>query len=128
MVMPDPDFSTSAYTPDRLIAGDSDLVTREVTLTENQAQGALTRGAVLGYFVTDDKYARVHQTGNYTATTAKAILAKDADPSSGDVTALVYVAGEINEDRVNLGGTVTADDVRESLQSVGIYLKSPTSA
>lgn len=122
----DPSFTQTAFTPDRLIAGDKKLVTREVTLTENQAQGALVRGAVLG--LASGKYARVHQTGSYPATTARAILVNDADPSGGDVTALIYDEGEFNEDRINLGGTVTADDVRETLRAVGVHLKKPTPA
>ena len=126
--MSDPTYSSSAYTPDRLIAGDKKLITREVTLTNNQAQGALVRGAVLGYYATDNKFARVHQTGNYPAATAKAILAKDADPSGGDVTALIYDEGEFNEDRINLGGTVTVAAVREFLEFSGIHLKNPVNA
>ena len=122
--MTDPSFSSAATNPDRLIAGDLKLVTRAVTLTDNQGQGALTRGAVLGKH-TDDTYGRVHQTGNYGAATARAILAKDADPSGGDVQAQVYELGEFNETELNLGGTVTLAQVREPLRAVGIYLKVP---
>ena len=126
--MTDPSFSSTPYTPDRLIAGDEKLITREVTLTENQAQGALVRGAVLGYDSAADKYARVHQLGLHGAATARAVLAKDADPSGGDVTAVVYDQGEFNEDSLTLGGTVTLANVREPLRAVGVHLKSPVSA
>jgi len=122
----DPSFSSSSLNPDRLIAGDLKLVTREVTLTENQAQGALTRGAILGFDGTN--YARVHQTGNFGAATARAILAKDADPSGGNVTALIYELGEFNEGELTTGGTVTVAQCREALRAVGVYLKTAVSA
>lgn len=124
----DPIFESASYVPDSLIGGDKKLITRAVTLTNNQAQGALLRGAVLGYYVADNKYARVHQTGNYPATVARAILAMDADPSGGDVTALVYDEGEFNETDLTLGGTVTLAEVRETLRGVGIHLKLPVPA
>lgn len=124
----EPSFSSDSYTPDRLIAGDVKLVTREVTLTNNQSQGALLRGAVLGYDAATGKYGRVHQTGDHGAATARAILAKDANPTAGDVTAIVYDAGEFNEDSLTLGGTVVLADVREPLRAVGIHLKKPVSA
>lgn len=126
--MPDPSFSSTSYSPDRLIAGDGQgLVTREVVLTESQSQGALLRGAVLGT-ADDSDYARVHQTGSYGAATASAILAQDADPSGGDVNAIVYVSGEFNEDSLTLGGTVTLAQVQLALQNRSIHLKAPVSA
>lgn len=125
--MPDPSFTSTPYSPDRLIAGDGQgLVTRQITLADNQSVGALSRGAVLGT-VDDSDYAIVHQTGTHTAGTASAILAKDADPSSGDVLALVYVAGQFNEDELSLGGTVTLAQVQLALQNRGIHLKDPVS-
>ncbi len=120
-----PEFTQNAeHVLDELLVG-GPVKTRSVNLTENQAQGALTRGAVLGFDGTD--YARVHQTGAFGAATARAVLAEDADPSGGDVQALVYEAADINEDAVSLGGTVTADQVRESLRGLGIFLKKPVS-
>ena len=122
----DPSFSSDAEVIDRLIAGDLKLVTRQVLLADNQSVGALTRGAVLGFAL--GGYSIVHQTGSFPASTARAILAKDADPSGGPVVALVYELGEFNEDALSFGGTVDADDVREVLRTVGIYLKNPVSA
>ncbi len=122
----DPSFSSTPFSPDRLLAGDHKHVTAVVTLTDNQSIGALTRGAVLGFAAA--KYANLHQTGSYTASTVRAILADDADPSSGDVEAMVYLTGEFNEDELVYGGTVDNDDVRELAATQSIYLKSPVSA
>ncbi len=109
---------------DELVAG-GPVKTREVTLTDTNSQGALVRGAVLGY--SSGTYARVHQTGSHTAATARAILAEDADPSGGDVTALVYEAGDFNQDSLNFGGTEAIADVIEPLRALGIHLKDPVS-
>lgn len=111
---------------DELVVG-GPVKTRTVTVANNQAQGALTRGAVLGMH-TDGTYARVHQTGNYGAATARAVLAKDCDPTGGNVSALVYDGGEFNEAKLNLGGTVTLANVREPLRAVGIHLKAAVPA
>lgn len=121
--MTDPSFTQTSSNPDRVLGGSSDLITRQVTLTDDQSQGPLARGAVLGF--DGSLYARVHQAGSFGASTARAILAKDADPSGGDVTALVYIAGEFNEERLNVGGTVTIEQVREPLQANGIVLRKP---
>ncbi len=120
-----PEFSSTLYSPDRLLAGDHKIVTAVVTLTNNQSIGALTRGAVLGFAAA--KYANLHQTGTYVASTVRAILLDDADPSGGDVEAMVALSGEFNEDVLSYGGTVDNDDVREILAQNSIYIKPPVS-
>lgn len=123
----DPAFTSTAFTPDRLHAGDFPIKTVEGVLTNNQSQGALTRGAVLGQH-TDGSWGRVHQTGNYGAATAKGILAEDADPTLAPITVTIYVTGEFNEDSVTLGGTVALADVRDVLKDRNVYLRFPVSA
>ncbi len=123
----DPAFTSSSFTPDRLHAGAFPIATIQGTLTNNQAQGALTRGAILGQH-TDGTWGRVHQTGNYGAATARGILAKDADPSGGNVEVIIYATGDFNEDRVTLGGTVTLAQVRAVLEGWNVYLRNPVSA
>lgn len=123
----DPSFSSTPYSPDRLLAGDHKMVTAVVTLAENQSQAAILRGSVLGFAA--GKYAKLHSTGaTYTIATARAILLDDADPSGGDVEAMVALSGEFNEDVLLYGGTVDNDDVRETLATNSIYLKAPVSA
>lgn len=123
----DPSFTTATFTPDRLHAGSFPIATIQGTLTDDQAVGALVRGTVLAQH-TDETWAIVHEGGDHTAAKAKGILAKDADPSGGDVAAIIYVSGEFNEDRVTLGGTVTLDDVREVLKDHNVYLRNPVPA
>ncbi|MFQ5507079.1 MAG: head decoration protein [Planctomycetota bacterium] len=125
--MADPSFTQANSTVDRLIGGDKKLVTREVTLTD-LAAGALTRGTVLGMITASGKYAISKSAAVDGSQTARAILAKDADPSGGDVTAVIYDEGEFNEDRLTLGTGHTAASVREDLRAVGIHLKKPVAA
>ena len=45
--------------------------------------------------------------------------------SGGDVQALVYLAGQFNEDHLSFGGTVDKDDCREPLQENSVYIRDP---
>lgn len=121
----DPTFSSAAYSPDRLLAGDHKQVTAVVTLANNQSVGALARGTVLGFAA--GKYAIIHQTGSYPAATVRAILADAADPTAGDVEAMVYLSGEFNADSLVYGGTVALANVREVAATNSIYIKPPVS-
>jgi hypothetical protein len=51
-----------------------------------------------------------------------AILAEDADATSGDVEALIYERGDFNEASLNFGTGHTATTVREMLRSRGVFL------
>lgn len=116
-------FASDAYTPDRLLAGDADLVTATVTL----ASGTLLPGAVLGRDSSGDYKLSAAAAGDGTEV-PRAILAAPADASGGPVAALVYLAGEFNEDALTFGAGHDPDSVRDPLDLVGIYLKSPVSA
>ena len=121
-----PSFST---TPDpgldELVVG-GPVKTATVTLTDHAGQGALTRGAVLG--LSGGVYGRINGGAPYLVGIAQAVLAQDADPSGGDVQALVYLMADVNEDKLNFGGAVVMDDVREALRSWSIFPKKPVSA
>ncbi len=122
---PTPGFSTENYNPDGLIAGDADIVSRDVTLISS---AALLRGAVLGKITAGGKYLLSASAAVDGSNVARAILAKDADASGGDVTASIYDAGEFDEAKLNFGTGHTADSVREDLRAVGVHLKKVASA
>jgi hypothetical protein len=126
--MPDftPSYSTEAYTPDRLIAGHADLITREIVVVSGE--GVLARGAVLGKVTASGKYALSDDGASDGSQTPAVILGIDVDATSGDVTAFGYEAGEFNEDALTFGGSHTADTTRDALGARGIYLKKPLSA
>lgn len=128
MAAPDPSFTSSDLVVDRLIGGSHQLVTREVTLTDLGATGALTRGTVLGMITVSQKYGISINAAADGSEVARAILAKDADPSAADVMAAIYDEGEFNEDRLVFGAAQTAANTREDLRAVGVHLKKPVAA
>jgi len=56
----------------------------------------------------------------------RAILAEDADATSGDVTTVAYLTGEFNSDAMTFGTGHTADSVKDKLADRGIFLKTNT--
>lgn len=121
-------YTSDAYVPDRLIAGELKLVTRDVVLTDLGSTGALVRGTVLGMIAADGRYGIALSAAVDGSEVARAILVKDADPSGGDVPASIYEMGQFNEARLTIGAGHTADSIREDLRAVAIYLKSPVAA
>lgn len=57
-----------------------------------------------------------------------AILGEDADASSAEVTTIVYIAGEFNQNVMTFGTGFTASSVKEKLEQRGIYLKDSLTA
>lgn len=112
---------SETFTPDNLIAGDYPLVTDIVTIDT----GTLTRGTCLGKITATGKYVICDSAGTDDGRRAPvAILAEDADASSADVQALVYLSGAFNQAAVTFGGTDTAATHRAALRDLNIYLKS----
>jgi hypothetical protein len=60
--------------------------------------------------------------------TPVAILAEDADATSGTVTTLAYVMGEFNVNEMTFGAGHTAASVKDGLADLNIFLKTPVSA
>ena len=114
-----------SYSPDNLIAGDFPRVTRTVTLTGG---AALTRGAVLGIVTANGKHTLSASAAGDGSQTPDAILAVDADPSGGDVQALVFLSGEFNENALSFGTGHTADSVRQALRQRSIFLAETIAA
>lgn len=120
-----PSFSSTSYTPDRLLAGDFPRETQTVTLISGQN---LARGAVLGKITASGKYTLSLSASGDGSQTPVAILAADTDASGGDKLAPIYLSGDFNEDRVTLGAGHTVASVRDGLRDLAIYLKKPVAA
>ena len=116
-------FGTVDYAPDRLIAGDFPLDTREVTLTDLGGTGALVRGTVLGVITASGLYGISLTAAVDGSQTPRAILVADADPSGGDVSASIYQAGQFDEGELTFGAAHDVDTVREPLRAVSIFTK-----
>lgn len=111
------------FTPDRLFAGEFPRESVKVTLNA----GTLVRGTVMGR-VTAGGYLQSLSAAVDGSQTPDAILAEDADASGGAVDALIYRAGEFNEDALIIGAAHTADSIRQGLRDKGIFLKTTQDA
>lgn len=115
-------MATENYTPDNLVAGDTQLVTDSVTIVSGQN---IVRGAVLGKITTGGKFALSLSTASDGSETPYAVAAEDVDASGGDVTNVaVYIKGEFNAGALTLGTGHTADTAKNGLRAVGIYVKN----
>ncbi len=105
-----------------LIAGDLPRVAeKQIVLS---GAGVLTAGAVLAKDSDNgDKLVPVDSASLTTSIqTPYAVLADAVDATSADAGAIVYLAGHFNELALTFGGTDTADDHREALRGLGIFL------
>lgn len=118
--MPDrASYIETSFTPDRLIAGDMQLVPRTITLVSGQN---LARGAVLGKISASGKYTLSASAAGDGSNTPDLILADDCDASAGDATAIAYVTGIFNEGALILGAGHTVSSIREGLRGKSIHL------
>ena len=105
-------FSSTSYTYDELVAGETISVSGVVTT----GQGVLLRGTILGKDGATGKWARA------TALTPGGILAHDVDTTAGDVTSVVYVQGKFKDNVVILPPATTLAQARAALWDSGVYL------
>lgn len=112
-------FSTTTNQPDRLVAGDMELVPRTITIVSGQN---LVRGAVLGKITASGKYNLSLSAAGDGSQTPDLILAEDCDASGGDTTAVAYATGIFAQEALTIGTAHTADSIREGLRAKGIHL------
>ena len=112
-------FSSTAFTPDRLVISLDDVVSRKITLLSGQN---LTRGAVLGKITASGKYTLSASASSDGSQTPDSILADDCDASAGDKEALAYFRGQFNDAAVALGTGHTVASILEGLRGKGIDL------
>lgn len=115
-------FSTSTYTPDRLVAQNAHLlVAVPITLISGQN---LVRGAVLGKITASGKYTLSLSASSDGSQTPDLILAEDCNASGGDKAALAYERGDFDSAAITLGTAHTVASVKEGLRVKGIELIS----
>lgn len=108
------------YTPDNLLAGDSDDV---VAIKGILAAGNnLKRGTVLGKITASKKFTLSLAASNDGSQAADVILTHDADATTGDVEVLVYVGGQFNKNAVTYGAGQSLDTVFDTLRGKGILI------
>jgi len=113
-------FSSTAFTPGDIIAGNSHLLTtRPITLASGEN---LARGTVLGKVTADGKYLLSLSAAVDGSEVPDLILAEDCDASAGDKAAVAYERGDFIEQALAYGTGHDADSVRETLRDKGIVL------
>ena len=118
-------LTSETYSPSDLIAGHSQIITKEVTILSGQN---LVAGALLGKITASGKYILSLSAATDGSEVPDAILSEAANASSGDLKRIVYIAGEFNENKMIFGTGHTASSVRHVLRDMGIFLKAPVKA
>lgn len=116
-----PSQSSETYTPDRLIAGETQLVTRSYVLLSGQK---LSRGTVVGQITAGGKITISLTAAVDGSQNPNGILIDDYDATAGDVAGCgVYQKGEFNENAIIMGAGWTLATLYPALRDLGIYLK-----
>lgn len=111
------------FADDNLHAGDFPIRGRKVTLVA----GTYKRGHLLGQITTGGKYNVSLAAASDGSQTPRAICAEDL-VLAADGEAIVYIAGDFNQNAMTFGTGHTADSVREGLRDLNIYLHKPVVA
>jgi len=119
-------FSSTAFVPDQLIAGNADeLVGEKITVLSGQV---LSRGAVLGKITASGKYILSASAAADGSQTPDFILAEDCDATGGDKQALAYSRGDFIAEKVILGAGHTIASIKEGLRVKNIILITSVAA
>lgn len=110
------------YTPDNLLCGEFDIVTKQVIIKAGQN---LVRGTILEALTGADagKYKAVQTDAN-----ALYVLVEDVDATAGDKVTGAYITGQFNAQRVTLGVGATLAGVRAALEPRSVFLMDTISA
>jgi hypothetical protein len=122
-----PFMATEVFQPDQLIAGKAEtIVTDSVTV---HGSAAIQRGTVLGMITASGLYIECVTGGPSDGSQIPVAIAADyIDPTSGDVTGPVYIAGEFNGDALTFDASWSLVTLKTALRPYGIFLKSFVSA
>jgi len=107
----------------RYIVPNHERITEKHTILSGS--GELTPGTVLAKDSGNGNKLVPVDSGSGTASIQQpfAVLANTIDASGSDAEALVFVKGYFQRSGLSCGGTDTADDHRDALRSIGIYIR-----
>lgn len=117
--MPLASFTSTTFTPDKLLLAGFPVLSRPITLISGQN---CVRGAVLGKITASGKYNLSLSAAADGSQTPDCILAEACDASAGDKTTVAYFLGGFDDAQITLGTAHTADSIREGLRTKGIHL------
>lgn len=110
-----------SFTPDKLIAGNTQIVTRNETLLSGQN---LKRGAVVGKITASDKVTLSASAASDGSQNPYGVLLDDYDATAGDLANCgVLVQAEVNERALILGAGHTIASVKAAFRALGIFVK-----
>lgn len=114
-------FPDESFDPNGLLASNYPTKTQAAALT---GSAALAAGAVLGVITASGKMALSLAASEDGSETPVAILAEAADPSSGDVAALVFVSGDFVSDALTYGTGHDAASVAAAFSGAPLFVTS----
>jgi len=121
-----PSFAnTGVDTPDNLHGGDFPIRSVDATLISGQK---LFRGAVVGKITATGKLKLSLPAAVDGSENVYGILADDVDASAGDKEAIIYTAGDFNENKMTYGTGHTAASVRDAFRNIGIHTRAAIAA
>lgn len=113
-------YTTTAYTPDGLIARNADLLINEpITVVSGQN---LLRGTVLGKISVGGKYNKSLSGAGDGSQTPVAVLAEDCDASAGDKAGVAYFRGDFASTGLILGTAHTLASIKAGLRTLNIEI------
>lgn len=96
--------------------------TRKVIIKAGQV---LDEATVLGQITADKKYIKSLAAATDGSQTVDAILAEAVDASDGDKQALIFIAGEFDQDALILGAGHTLGSIDATFRDKSIWLEKP---
>ena len=112
--------NTDTFSPDRLIAGNTQLVSETCMLASGQN---LIRGSVVGRISTSGKMTLSTATATDGSQIPYGVLVDDFNASLADTQCGVYVKGEFNQAALTLGAGQTVAAIHDGLRDAGLFLK-----
>ncbi|WP_315751361.1 MULTISPECIES: head decoration protein [unclassified Bradyrhizobium] len=95
---------------------------RKVTIKQGQV---LAEATVLGKITADSKYIKSLKAATDGSEVPDAILSAAVDATAGDVEAVVYIAGEFDQDALVLGAGHTLGSLDAVFRTKSIWLVKP---
>jgi hypothetical protein len=113
-------FTTTAFTPDRLVAQNAHLLLDEqITLLSGQN---LQRGALLGRITASGKFVLSLAASSDGSQNPVAVLAVDTNATGGDRVTNAFFRGDFQADAITYGTGHTAASVKAALRALNIEL------
>ena len=110
---------TELYKDNTFRAGDFPTVSKAYTVASGQN---LVAGTVIGVVTASGKAVACDTAASDGSQNPVAVLPTAVDASAADSETHAYVSGHFRGEKLTYGGATTANDVRDALRPLGIYI------